>query len=196
MEEMIEKWLGHRGYKREVIMRMAELPMGAELIFDPALPMASFPIVSLNNVYVFPGIPQYVEKMFPRMKDILKLNTTNTGGGDKDNLFHNGVIYVSQDELSITHEINLAVHKFKDFVTFGSYPVVDNLYYSTRITMESHDPKNVLEAKNFLSGLMPPNSLVDYDPQPLETAAAKVYEIFDNPDHELHNLIRQAVNVS
>lgn len=62
--------------------------------------------------------------MFPRMKAIL---TT----GDDDNLFHNTQIYVNKDELSITHEIDLAVTKFKETVTFGSYPV-DNLYYSTR----------------------------------------------------------------
>ncbi|XP_021951289.1 FAD synthase isoform X1 [Folsomia candida] len=187
MATMIDKWLGQRGLKREVIMRMAQLPVGAKLIFDPALPpLESFPIVTLQNVYVLPGVPKFVEKMFPRMKAIL---TT----GDDDNLFHNTQIYVNKDELSITHEIDLAVTKFKETVTFGSYPV-DNLYYSTRITMESHNPENVKEAKNFLTGLMPPNSVIEYDAQPLETSTTKVYEIYDNPDHELYHVIRQAVS--
>lgn len=56
MATMIDKWLGQRGLKREVIMRMAQLPVGAKLIFDPALPpLESFPIVTLQNVYVLPG---------------------------------------------------------------------------------------------------------------------------------------------
>lgn len=61
--------------------------------------------------------------------------------------------------------------------------------------MESHNPENVKEAKNFLTGLMPPNSVIEYDAQPLETSTTKVYEIYDNPDHELYHVIRQAVSV-
>jgi FAD synthetase len=192
MEATIDKWLGHLELRREVIMRMAEMPVDAKLIFDPlALPhdlLPSFPIVVVRNVYVFPGVPQFVEKMFPRMKSILSC-------GDGEDLFHSGLIYVNKDELSITHEINLAVEQFKEKVTFGSYPVVDNLYYSTRITMESHNQENVQQAKDFLTQLMPPNTVIQYDAQPLETASDKVYEIFGNPEHELYQYVRQAVSV-
>lgn len=188
MEKLIDKWFGRKGIKREVALRMAQLPANARLIFEPDLPLASFPIVVVHNVYVFPGVPSFVERMFPRLKAVL--------GVGENNVFHTGRIYINKDELSITPQIDLAMERFKETVVFGSYPVFGNLYYSTRITMESNNANHVQEAKDFLSELMPQNSIVEYDDRPLETATAKVYEICGNPDHELHIVVKQAVTVS
>jgi len=194
MAQLVDKWLGHKGFKREVIMRMAALPASATLVFDPLLPKASFPIIVVQNVYVFPGVPQFLEKMFPRMKTIL--DEGNTGSGEGSNRFHSRVIYLNKDELSITPEIDLAVEKYIDSVTFGSYPVVGNLYYSTRLTMESNSPEKLVEATVFVQQVMPANSIIDYDDQPAKSAATKVYEIVQNEEHPLHEVVAKSVSVS
>jgi FAD synthetase len=188
MAEMIEKWLGHKGYSRDVIMKMAQMPETAKLFFDPNLPnYSSFPIVVVHNVYIFPGIPQYLQRMFPRLESLLRSN--------KDDVqFHSRVVYVARDEMSITPQLNEAVAKYKT-VIFGSYPVIDNLYYSTRLTMESTSAEQAEEAQSFLADKLPEGSLIDYDSQPLETAADKVYAIVSDETHPLHVPVRTAVEV-
>jgi len=190
MAEMMEIWLGHKGYSREVIMKMAEMPPSAKLFFDPALPKhSSFPIVIVRNVHIFPGIPQYLQKMFPRLVPTLRMESGNVE-------FHSRVIYVDRDEMSITPQLNEAVAKYQETVTFGSYPVLDNLYFSTRLTMESKSKNQAEEAQSFLSEHLPHGSLVEYDNQQLETAVDKVYAIFEDKQHTLHVPVYTAVTVS
>jgi FAD synthetase len=200
MAQLFDKWLGQKGFSKDVIMRMAKLPESAKLVFDPTLPRGtSFPIVVVHNVHVFPGVPQFLEKMFPRMRAILDEEHCNNGescSGEGNNRFHSGVIYLNKDELSITPQIDLAVEKFKDCVTFGSYPVYGNLYYSTRLTMESSSPEKVQEAKAYLNGVMPANSVIQYDDQPALSASEKVYGIIQDETHPLHTVVKMAVTVS
>ncbi|CAG7837215.1 unnamed protein product [Allacma fusca] len=188
MMTMIQKWLGHRGYSEDVIMRMAEMPSSAQLLFDPQeqSPLSSFPIVIVRNVYVFPGIPRFLESMFPRMEPILK---------ELGSTFYSNKVYVNRDELSLTPELDKAVEKFKDSVTFGSYPVIGNPYYSTRFTLESSQPGHVESAVQFLHETLPENSVIDFDDQPLVSAGDKVYAIADDPSHSLHSVVRQAVEI-
>ncbi|CAL8096975.1 unnamed protein product [Orchesella dallaii] len=186
MAVMVDKWLAHRGYDRDVLQRMAELPASAKLLFDANLPLASFPIVIVRNVYIFPGVPQFVEKMFPRLARVFRTELVT---------FHSREIHVAKDEMSITSQINKAVDKFKDTVTFGSYPVYDNLYYSTRLTMESLSADYVQKANDYLTGLMPPNTVVKFDKNAVPNASANVYAIVGDTNHELHQIVAKAVKV-
>jgi len=187
MAVMVDKWLAHRGYDESVLTRMAQLPTSSKLLFDPNLPFASFPIVVVKNVYIFPGVPQFVEKMFPRLALVLRSETAT---------FHCREIYVAKDEMSITPQINKAVDKFKESVTFGSYPVFDNLYFSTRLTMESLNADHVQKANDYLVGLMPVNSVVDFDKNAVSNASRKVHAIAEDEGHQLHHVVSQAVKVS
>ena len=154
MASVIDKWLGHKGYSHDIIMKMAEMASSATLFFDPSLPhLKSFPIVIVHNVYIFPGIPQHLQKMFPRLEPILRSSEDNVE-------FHNRVVYVDRDEMSITPQLNEAVAKYKETVTFGSYPVIDNLYFSTRLTMESDKKEHVEQAQAFLAETVPKVSIV------------------------------------
>lgn len=201
MAFMVDKWLSKRGYAEEVLRKMAELPKSATLLFDsPHLPhLSSFPIVVVRNVYVFPGIPKFLEKMFPRMEAVFLKDASNKSdqGTYTPTKFHHREIHVAKDEMSITPEINKAVDKFKDHVTFGSYPVVDNLYFSTRLTMESLSMERVQDAKNYLIELMPENSVVEnYDQDSVSTAAKKVYAISEDAKHDLHKVVGNAIKVN
>lgn len=196
MWDLVDKWLSNRGYDPDVLRKMAELPQSAKLLFDSARPpLSRFPIVIVKNVYVFPGIPQYLEKMIPRLENIFR----SSGKGNNavpSTRFHFEEIYVAKDEISITPQINKAVEKFKKHVTFGSYPVIDNLYFSTRLTMESLSSDYVQQAKGYLVEILPENTVVkNYDPNPVLSASKKVYEIVDNEQHELNKVVGQAVKV-
>lgn len=100
MEETINRWLGPRGYSREVTMRMAQMPSRATLIFDRDKHLASFPVVSLANVFVFPGIPTYLRKLFPRLRAVFQGEAV-----------HSGVVHLAQDELSVVPGLDEAVNK-------------------------------------------------------------------------------------
>ena len=49
--------------------RMAKMPSGAELILNP---MTAAPGFKINNVYVLPGVPEIMEKMFMELLNKLK----------------------------------------------------------------------------------------------------------------------------
>jgi len=184
MGAMLDTWLGHKGYAPEVISKMAQMPPSAQLLFDPST-SKSFPIVQVRNVYIFPGIPQYLQRMFPRLK-------AHLGGALK---FYGRTLYVDSAEIGITPSINAAVEEFKGRVTFGSYPILDNLYYSTRLTMDSVREEDVEAAAQFLTASLPKGSVVHYDSDPVSSASAKIYDLVQKEGDALHGPVSTAVQV-
>jgi len=189
MASMIDFWLGHKGFQRDVIMKMAEMPQDAKLIFDAENhePISNFPIVNLRNVYVFPGVPKFLEKIFVRLERLL----VEQYGAQTP--FYCRELYLNQDEMSVTPILNEAVEKFKD-VTFGSYPVYGNLYFSTKLTMESQHENGVVNAVEFITNKSQ-NSVVPFDPDSVNNAMENVYNIVGDSKHSLHEPVRQAVKV-
>lgn len=95
-----------------------------------------FPVVTVNNVVIFPGVPKYLESLFCGLQG----SYFNSFGVK----FHNKAIYLRASEPDITDILNETVNKFTPFVQFGSYPKFSNDYYRVIITLESED-KLVLE---------------------------------------------------
>jgi len=61
--DSIKKFL-HERYGKKLTtaqLKMAEVPEGAELINDEAI---RFPLIIFKNIYILPGIPEYLEKKF------------------------------------------------------------------------------------------------------------------------------------
>ena len=58
-----------KGEFNESRQRMAKMPSGAELILNP---MTAAPGFKINNVYVLPGVPEIMEKMFMELLNKLK----------------------------------------------------------------------------------------------------------------------------
>lgn len=105
-------------------LKMAEIPEGATLITDATL---TFPLIQFKNIYIFPGIPDYMRMKF----DVL----TKTFYGPP---FLLKKVYVNQYESEFASILNEVVSRHKE-IKIGSYPVLNNDQYRVMLTLESID---------------------------------------------------------
>ena len=112
---------------------MAKIPEGANLIYNE---QGSAPAFYLENVFVLPGIPSYVELMLPPLKNVLV-------GGRK-------IISVSCDakvrESSIAVDLSKIQDSYPD-VDIGSYPYSQEGGFGTVLVMRAVDEIAILKCK-------------------------------------------------
>jgi molybdenum cofactor synthesis domain-containing protein len=111
-------------------LKMAEVPEGARLIEDETL---RFPLIAYKNVFIFPGIPEYLKTKFLVIEKIFK--------GPK---IHLGKVFISEHESVIAPYLNEVVRQ-NARVKIGSYPNVSGPNdgqsgYRVMFTLESTDP--------------------------------------------------------
>ena len=104
------------------MLKMTEVPEGAEVI---DLGDMSFPLVLFRNIFIFPGIPEYLRKKFSRIKERFRSPA-----------FHLRRFFLDARETDIAETLNAVVAESGD-VSFGSYPVLGNPEYQIVITAES-----------------------------------------------------------
>ena len=114
-------------YSRELIegnLRMADVPEGARLVGGKGM---WFPVVAVENVYIFPGVPEILQKKFERIKETFR-----------EAPFYLREIYLKADEGQIAASLHVVLEHFPDLL-LGSYPYFDNPVYSIKLTLESKD---------------------------------------------------------
>jgi len=113
--------------------KMARMPEGATLIYNEN---GSAPAFSVENVFVLPGIPSYVEAMIPQLKKVLV-------SGKK-------IISTSRDakvrESSIAVELEKIQNKYPE-VDIGSYPYSNKDSFGTVLVIRSTDEIKIMECK-------------------------------------------------
>jgi molybdenum cofactor synthesis domain-containing protein len=113
--------------------KMARMPEGATLIYNKD---GSAPAFSVENVFVLPGIPSYVELMLPQLKEVLV-------SGKK-------IVSFSCDakvrESSIAVELSNIQNKYSD-IDIGSYPYSKEGSFGTMIIMRSTEEDKALKCK-------------------------------------------------
>ena len=113
--------------------KMARMPEGATLIYNEN---GSAPAFSVENVFVLPGIPSYVEAMIPQLKKVLV-------SGKK-------IISTSLDakvrESSIAVELEKIQNKYPE-VDIGSYPYSNKDTFGTVLVIRSTDEIKIMECK-------------------------------------------------
>lgn len=122
-----------------------------------------YPLVSVENVYIFPGIPSLLQRAFIRLKDDLF--------SFSDFKSHVEEVFVVQSEVHLAEKLNKLVEKYKESVVFGSYPTWTHNYYNTKITVESEEPKLVEQVVEELKNQLP---TIDFDKHPLENTMEKI----------------------
>jgi molybdenum cofactor synthesis domain-containing protein len=123
-----------RFYSRELIdgnLRMADVPEGARLLGDAGM---LFPVVAIENVYVFPGVPEILQRKFDRIKETFR-----------EAPFYLREVYLKADEGQIAPALHLVLQDFPDLL-LGSYPYFNNPVYSIKLTLESKDSAYVEHA--------------------------------------------------
>jgi FAD synthetase len=171
-------------------LKMAQIPQLSNLIYlkpterrhDPSVICPNtFPIVKVDNVYIFPGIPKYFEFAVTNLEHLFK-----NPDGDK---FYTRELYLSSAELDIVPVLNHTVDKFKGSVVFGSYPQLGSDVYMTKVVLESMSSQQLEEAESYLRMKLPPRTVVD----PLEEGVYRMVE--KAPKKGLSTAVTAAVKV-
>lgn len=129
----------------DAIMKMAEVPEGSEIV---EFATNNFPLVVYRNIYIFPGIPHYLQKKFNLVRE--KFRTS---------VFFLKRIYLSANEADIAAILNSVVER-NDCVTFGSYPILGNDDYQIIVTAESKIEADLVKALDELIKMLPGDIIV------------------------------------
>jgi len=125
-------------------LRMAKVPAGATLIDSGD---KWFPLVVVENVYIFPGIPEALRKKFDSARDRFR-----------------GVpyvlrrVYVKQSETQIVQALDDLLEEFPELV-LGSYPRIREESFNVLLTLESRDGEYVQRALDSLLGRLTPDCI-------------------------------------
>lgn len=129
----------------DAIMKMADVPEGTAVI---DLGDNSFPLVTFKNIYIFPGIPEYLRKKFSAIKERFRSAS-----------FYLKRLFLNANESDIAAILNTIVAE-NIKVTFGSYPVLGNPEYQIIVTAESRSKDALNKAVNELLNKLPKEILV------------------------------------
>ena len=135
-----------------------QIPTKGTLNYPTVLPegQVRYPLVSVKNVYIFPGIPILLQRAFMRMKDDLFKSDFKSYVKE---------VFVTETEVKFADILNGFVAKYsKDSVTFGSYPKWTNNYYSTKITVEAESEELVDQIVVEMSEKLPVLNNCDQNP--------------------------------
>ena len=113
--------------------KMAKMPEGANLIYNE---LGSAPAFYIENVFVLPGIPSYVELMIPQLKQVVR-------SGKK-------IISETCDakvrESSIALDLTKIQNKYPE-IDIGSYPYSRETGFGTMIVMRSTEVDQINKCK-------------------------------------------------
>lgn len=154
--------------KTPQLIRNFQVPQTAKLFFSDD---SNYPNVVVENVYMFPGIPELFQRSFLSLCPKLFKS--------EDTVFHCAAIYVNLTEDKIAEELGRLAKEFPD-VQVGSYPKLFHKYvwpviatiftkktlfrlYKVKITMESTNENSVKAASDKLRAKFPTGAIVDVD---------------------------------
>ena len=119
----------------EATLRMANVPEGACLVQRGRM---WFPVVAVENVYIFPGVPEILVAKFERIKEMFRQNP-----------FFVKEVLLGTDESQIADILREIIDRFPELL-LGSYPTFNNPDYMIKLTLESKDENYLQEAYDSL----------------------------------------------
>jgi molybdenum cofactor synthesis domain-containing protein len=134
----------NRGDLNAARLKLTEVPEGVTLVSEDGL---WFPVVTLENIYIFPGIPDLLRQKFESIKERFR-----------DRPYVLRKIYVTESEGNIAASLNELLQEHPDLM-LGSYPELHNPHYKVMLTLESKDEAYVQSACERLLTLLPPGSV-------------------------------------
>jgi len=129
-------------------MKLARIPKSAKLTYSGDQRTSiktNYPNVSVQNVYMFPGIPQLFQKSFNALASSLFQSA---------NKFYTRKIYLNITEDKIAQTLSIIVKEFPN-VIIGSYPKLFHSDYKVKIIIESTEEQSTAGAYNKLLEMVP-----------------------------------------
>ncbi|XP_058558055.1 FAD synthase isoform X4 [Neofelis nebulosa] len=130
-----------------------------------------FPLVSVRNVYLFPGIPELLRRVLEGLKGLFRNTAVQ---------FHLRELYVAADEASIAPVLAEAQAHFGRRLGLGSYPDWGSNYYRVKLSLDSEEEGPLEECLAYLTARLPPGSLVPYVPDAVGQAREAVYQLAES----------------
>jgi len=116
-------------------LKMAQVPRGAKLHYYPNLRL---PIVSIRNIFLFPGIPELFQQKVDAMRETLRSAP-----------YFTREILSTRRESDIARLLRTAIARYPK-TRIGSYPRWKGKKYKVTIVVESKDRASVQQASTFL----------------------------------------------
>lgn len=142
IEERIRRATGKE--PTEALLRMARVPEGAQLLDSGDL---WFPLVVVNDVYIFPGIPELLRKKFESTRErfrgipvVLKK------------------VFVRERESDIVPVLDALLREYPE-LQLGSYPRVGEEAFHVMLTLESRDAGYLQDALDALLDKLPDSAI-------------------------------------
>ncbi len=129
LEKKIRDFYGDK--IREASLRMADVPEGAELHL---LDEMSFPVLSVQNVYLFPGVPKLFRQKFEGIKEHFRTRP-----------YYTEEVFSLRRETEIAALLSETLGRFPS-VKIGSYPQWGEAGHRVKVVVESKDQESVEEA--------------------------------------------------
>jgi FAD synthetase len=125
-------------------LKMAMVPEGATLLDAGEL---WFPLVVVENVYIFPGIPELLRKKFESSRERFRGIP-----------FVLKKVFVRERESEIAPVLNDLLQQFPELL-LGSYPRIGQESFHVMLTLESRDPGYVQDALDTLLAKLPESAI-------------------------------------
>lgn len=127
-------------------LRMADIPEGARLLSDQEMRL---PTVAMENVFIFPGIPELFRLKFNVLRNHLRQATS----------FKTSAIFLRTDEGEIAAVMSeIAVQH--PLVSIGSYPEWNNPDYRVKVTVDGDEVIEVNKAIRALLDALPADKVI------------------------------------
>jgi len=130
---------------KPALRRLAEMPEGARAEFHEGY---LFPVITLENVVILPGVPSLLREGFTRLRDRFRVSP-----------IHSRAIYFSVGEGTLAEHLDATVARFPS-VGIGSYPRFDAADHRVKVTFDGRDQEQVRAASEFLKARLPRDVIV------------------------------------
>ncbi|HUJ25238.1 MAG TPA: molybdopterin-binding protein [Myxococcales bacterium] len=131
---------------KPALLRLAEVPEGSLVEFHEGF---LFPVISLENVIVLPGVPSLLQEGFTRIRERFRVAP-----------IFSRALYFSIGESTLAEHLDATVARFPT-VGIGSYPRFDQgADYRVKVTFDGRDEAEVAAALEFLKARAPQGSII------------------------------------
>ncbi|CAG0915593.1 unnamed protein product, partial [Notodromas monacha] len=155
-------------------MKMADVPESAQLHFlhkSCGQLDSPFPVISCHNVFIFPGVPEYLRRGFLNLEYLFC---------NPDRQFFSQDILVKMTEVALIPVLNKALERFRGSIN-GPDPIP-----CTRLSIESFDHEKIDCAKEFFRQELPDGLVSDVgDDELIEETASKMASVINTSEGNL-----------
>jgi molybdopterin-biosynthesis enzyme MoeA-like protein len=132
---------------KPALRRLAEIPEGATLTWGPG-PGSSYPVLSLENVIILPGVPSLLREGFARLRERFRAPP-----------IFSRALFLSLGEGAIAEHLDATVARFPA-VAIGSYPRFDDADHRVKVTFDGRDQAEVTGAAEFFAARVPQGTVL------------------------------------